>query len=247
MRKHSRIFFGLSTACALLLVLSPPAVNAQNDGPAYFRHLVTTVKPDRVAEFESLLRERAAALEAGGEQGFRSVWQPVQGPQYTYVIVDPIRSLAVLDEPPSATPSADWIHRVDAAITEQTSIILRNYPDLSIPGPEGYERDMARLRIRRTLPAVTNPYYQWQRDELVAKQREAGLTSLVTGRAVAGTSVQTWISLAHIDDNASQEGNIIATVMPLQERVQMFERGSGLLAYSEDWIVRFRPDLGFRN
>ena len=233
-------------AIATLGTLSVPPLMAQTDGPAYVRHVMTTVKPERVAEFESLLEERAATLRESGQQGFRNVYESVQGDRYTYLIEDPVPSIATLDEPPAAMPSLDWTRRVQEAVTAQRSVIIRAYPDLSIPAGAGTEPGLVHYRLRRNIPARTQEYYQWQANELVPAMRESGRPAwFFTGRVIAGGSPQSWISLAHVDNWASLEVNNFAETMTPAERGQMFSRGSSVLSYAEDSFFRFRPDLSF--
>jgi len=231
---------------ATLLALSVPTVMAQTDGPAYVRHVIATAKPDRVVEFESLLEERAAILSDSGQQGFRNVYESVQGDRYTYLIEDALPSLATLDEPPAVAPDPDWIRRVDGAVSAQRSVIIRAYPDLSIPAGAETERGLVHYRIRRNIPARTQEYYQWQANELVPAMRDAGRPAcFFTGRVIAGGSPQSWISLAHVDNWAALEVNNFAETMTPVERTQMFSRGSSVLSYAEDSFFRFRPDLSF--
>lgn len=122
-------------AIATLGTLSVPPLMAQTDGPAYVRHVMTTVKPERVAEFESLLEERAATLRESGQQGFRNVYESVQGDLYTYLIEDPVPSIATLDEPPAAMPSLDWTRRVQEAVTAQRSV--NNFAETLTPAERG--------------------------------------------------------------------------------------------------------------
>lgn len=233
-------------AIATLLALFVPPLMAQTDGPAYVRHVIATVKPDRVMEFESLLEERAAILRDSGQQGFRNVYESVQGARYTYLIEDPLPSLAALDEPSAAEPSSDWTDRFDGAVSTQRSVIIRAYPDLSIPAGAETERSLVHYRIRRNIPARTQEYYQWQTNELVPAMREAGRPAwFFTGRVIAGGSPQSWISLAHVDNWAALEVNNFAETMTPAERAQMFSRGSSVLSYADDSFFRFRPELSF--
>ena len=96
MSKTSRLFCILTVGIALSI--SAPLAVAQDDDPTYMWVFLTTVKSDRVAEFEELLKQRAAGLKATGE-GFRSVYQSVVGDQYTYMMADYISAIEVLDTP----------------------------------------------------------------------------------------------------------------------------------------------------
>ncbi len=242
---RSRFSAGMSSFFAFSLAIVASFAIAQDDEAAYVRHVTATVKPDRVAQFENLLRDRAVALEAAGDQAYRHVYEYLSGTLYTYLVVDPLPTLAVRDRPPAVPVPPELSEGVRDTVMSRESMTLLTYPDLSIPLATGEERGLARLRLRRNIPARTRPYYLWQAEELVPAQREAGLKWLYTGRVIVGGSVQDWISLAHIDSWESLEGNILANTTTPQERGQMFSRGSGNLAYGEDIVVRYRPDLSF--
>ena len=113
-------------AIATLLALFVPPLMAQTDGPAYVRHVIATVKPDRVMEFESLLEERAAILRDSGRQGFRNVYESVQGDRYTYLIEDPLPSLAALDE-----RRPQMFSRGSSVLSYAEDSFFRFRPDLS--------------------------------------------------------------------------------------------------------------------
>lgn len=80
-----------------------------------------------IAEFEDLLKQRAARLRAGGRQPFRSVYESVHGEQYQYLMVDLVPSLAALDQPPppEEMPTPLWVSRMDAVQSAQRVVILR--------------------------------------------------------------------------------------------------------------------------
>ena len=110
-----------SFVIGLVLTISAPQAMAQNDDTTYMWAFLTTVKSDRVAEFEELLRTRSAGLEATGE-GFRSVYESVVGDQFTYLMADYVAAIEVLDQPtpPGRIPPPGWTNRNDAATTAQT-------------------------------------------------------------------------------------------------------------------------------
>jgi len=236
--------------CSLLVGLgwtfSAPLTQAQDSNPTYMQVFLTTVKSDRVAEFENLLRERAAGLAASGE-GFRSVYQTLVGDQFTYMMSDFLPSLALLDGPPrpDRAPPPGWGPRNDAAQTAQTTLLMRRYLDLRIPAAEGSERDLVRVRIRRNAPGRTQDYYEWQANELLPALREAGVTGFLINRVVLGGSSGTWISFQSIDSIASTEGNVLAESMGETQAAQMLARGAAMLVHTEDLIMRYRPDLGY--
>ena len=235
-----------SLVVGLVLTISAPLALAQNDDTTYMYVFLTTVKSDRVAEFEELLRTRAAGLEAAGP-GFRSVYESVVGDQFTYLMADYVSAIDVLDQPtsPGRIPPPGWTNRNDAATTAQTVLLMRRYDDLRIAAAEGSERDLVRVRIRRNAPGRTQDYYEWQANELMPALREAGVTGFLTNRVILGDSNQTWMSFANIDSYASTENNVLAESMGEQQAAQMIGRGAAMLVHTEDLIMRYRPDLSY--
>ena len=234
-----------SFVIGLVLTISAPQAMAQNDDTTYMWVFLTTVKSDRVAEFEELLRQRSAGLEATGE-GFRSVYESVVGDQYTYMMSDYVPAIEVLDTPqPDRAPPPGWGSRNDAVTTAQTVLLMRRYPELRTDAPGGPERDLVRVRIRRNAPGRTQDYYDWQADQLLPALREAGVTGFLSNRVVLGGSSQTWVSFASIDNIASTENNVLAESMGERQAEQMLARGAAMLVHTEDLIMRLRPDLGY--
>ena len=229
----------------LVLSISVPQAMAQNDDTTYVRVFATTVKSDRVAEFEDLLRQRSAGLEAAGP-GFRSVYESVAGEQFTYLMVDFVPSVAALDGPGTAPPPG-WGNRNDAATSAQTVLVMRRYSDLRIPAAEGAERDLVQVRIRRNAPGRTQDFYEWQANQLLPALREAGVSDFFINRVILGGSSQTWMSFSSIESLASTQNDILAESMGERQAAQMIERGMAMLVHTEDLIMRYRSDLSFMN
>lgn len=246
-------FVRISSAVLSFLVLglgfavTAPLAQAQDADPTYMQVFLTTVKSDRIAEFENLLKERAAGLAATGE-GFRSVYQVLAGDQYTYMMSDFLPSMAALDRPrPNRAPPQGWGPRNDAVTTAQTIMLMQRYPELRLPGPgEPGERNLVRIRIRQNAPGRTQDYYEWQANELLPALRDAGVTNLLINRVVLGGNAQTWVSFHAIDNMASTEEDILAESMGERQAAQLLARGNAMLVHTEDLITQFRPELGYR-
>lgn len=237
-----------SLLLGLALSVAASAVNAQNDDATYLRVLITTVKSDRVAEFEDLLGARTEGLEAVST-GFRSVYQVLMGEQFRYLMVDLVPSASAMDGPlaPGAVVPPQWGTRNDAVTLSQTQLIMRRYADLRIPAEAGSERDLVRVRIRRNAPGRNQDYYEWQLNQLFPALREAGVTGVLTNRVVLGGSNQTWVSFSSIDNLSSTQTNVLAESMGERQAAQMIQRGADMLVHTEDLIMRYRTDLSFSN
>lgn len=232
-----------------LAALIGPVSIAQPAAEGYVRYFITTVNHDGVAEFEELLKERAAGIRAGGRQAFRSVYESVHGEQYRYLMVDAVPSLATLDQaaPPAAAPGPLWGRRMDAVQSAQRVEILRTYPELSIPPAQGTVRDLVRVRIRRAAPDRIQDYNDWLANQLVPALRNAGASGVVFGRVILGGSTQTWVSISNEPSFAAMGTDVLAESMGARQSAQMIARGMAMLDYTEDLVMRFRPDLGFVN
>jgi len=237
-----------SLLLGLALSVAASVVNAQDGDATYTRVFITTVKSDRVAEFEDLVRARTEGLEAA-RTGFRSVYQVLVGEQFRYLMVDFIPSASAMDQPlaPGAVTPPQWGTRNDAVTLSQTVLIMRRYADLRIPAEAGSERDLVRVRIRRNAPGRNQDYYEWQVNQLLPALREAGVTGTLTNRVVLGGSNQTWVSFSGIDNLASTQTNVLAESMGERQAAQMLQRGTDMLVHTEDLIMRYRTDLSFNN
>lgn len=242
------LLFRISIVGLLAVVLAPLAI-AQTQEATYVRYFITTVNHDGVAEFEDLLKERAAGLKTGGRQPFRSVYQVLHGVQYRYLMVDSVPSLAVLDQPPpsAGAPTPLWASRMDAVQSAQQVVILRAYPELNIPPAQGAARNLVRMRIRRTAPGRTQDYYEWAAKQLVPALRGAGVRGVLFGRVILGDSPETWITVSDEPSFAAMGTDVLAKSMGAAQSAQMLGRGMAMLVHTEDLVMRYRPDLGFVN
>ena len=246
---HCAMFaFLRSLLLCLALSFAASVVNAQDDDVSYLRVLITTVKSDRVAEFEDLLGARTEGMEAVST-GFRSVYQVLMGEQFRYLMVDLIPSVSAMDGSlaPGAVVPPQWGTRNDAVTLSQTQLIMRRYADLRILAEAGSERDLVRVRIRRNAPGRNRDYYDWQVNQLFPALREAGVSGILTNRVVLGGSNQTWVSFSSIDNLASTQTNVLAESMGERQAAQMLQRGADMLVHTEDLIMRYRADLSFSN
>ena len=99
----------LAAVAGLLLSLAPPSALAQDDEPGWVNVRVIEVKPDRVAEWEQLHKQRNEAFKKAGRT-VPEIWEVVRGNVDEYHIVTMVPKLGGNDEP-QPDPLARISHR----------------------------------------------------------------------------------------------------------------------------------------
>lgn len=227
-------------AAGLLFAALPSVVSAQEDAVATITARLVTVKGDRVAQWESLQRERTLALRARGI-GFRHVFRSLRGTTLTYLIITPgTRS--------NVPVTRNWVTAVNGMIVSGQVSTLRAYPELgtNTSGSTAITTDFVRIRIRTVPPGRSNDYYEWQRDELVPALQTAGIGDTRVARIALGGNTNTWMRFGFIDSLPTLSGpNILAESMGVEEAQQMLDRGNALTSNATDVIYSYRADLSY--
>ena len=93
---------------------------------------------------------------------------------------------------------------------------------------------------------MNGAYEDWQQEQLVPALRDAGVTGYYTRRTILGGSGGNWVTLANVDNMASI-GFGLGQVLEQSRLQEVFSGDDGLIVHGEDYLMRYRPDLGFRN
>lgn len=199
---------------------------------------VVTVKADRLAQWESLQKEATEALQANGE-GFRHIYQRVQGPLDTYLIIVP-------EAQANLPVTENWLTAIGGTIVSRSSVRLQNYPDAATlqSGPAVPTQFMY-SRIRTVAAGQSDDYYEWLRDELIPALREANVGDVRTLRVALGGNTRTWITFSYVDALPGSGPNPLAESMGQQAMERMLARGDAMVISSSDYFYQFRPDLSF--
>jgi hypothetical protein len=212
---------------------------------------VISVKADRVAEFEDLLKELGAAMSQRGEPGFE-VWQVAFGDQATYHIVSPLQSFASLPQMQANPPMeperwAGWLGRMQSTIDSQTLSVGQMHADLSITPEQqaGAAAPELMLLIRQALlPGKREAFVGWMRDELLPALRKTNMMGVFTNEMAFGTESRQWVFAVPLRTWAELDRPMpLYTSMGQQAAQQLLDRGDAMVERGETIVLRARPDL----
>ena len=128
----------------------PEYVAAQDDeGPQWLSVRRVTTHAGGLQTWVEQQRQMAERRKEVGA-GTRHVWQEIEGDIDTFHIVTFPESFAGRDTPPDeplmGDAQAEWAEKIGPTIDSRSTMILRNYPELSIAPEEGSEPNLLSLR-----------------------------------------------------------------------------------------------------
>ena len=235
----------LPSLIVILGASAAPSAWAQEQDAGFINVRVIQVKPDRIAEWEELQKEMSAAMKKAGAT--RHIWQVARGGIDTYHIVTYVSELGANDEPAEnplgATRFAAWAGRVGQCVGDRQVLVLRRYPDLTIPMKDGATPNLMLLALRTTEPDGRTEYADYLRDQFVPALKKAKVDGFYVSRVFAGDSPDTWVVANMVDkwsdfdtphpiiETLGQEAGakVFAGLSPMMER-----RENVLLSYRED-------------
>ncbi len=228
----------------VLLISAPTMMLAQDEepaGPGYINIRIQTVKPDRVAQWESLRKEMSENRQEGG-WAFYHVYQRQLGPLTTYLMVSPATAIgepgAAIEEPPAVPISENWFNAMWGTLDSQSLITLRTYPELATLQTESAHpsANFVHVRIRTAAAGRSADFEEWLRDDLVPGLRAAGAGDVRNLRIVLGGSPRTWVTFSFVEGWPEP-------AVELDPRI--LARGDALVATQTHYFYSFREDLSF--
>lgn len=220
----------------VLLISAPTMILAQDEGPRYINLRVVTVKPDQLAQWESVMKERSEVVQEAG-QAFFHIFARQRGPLDTYLIITPGTTIG---GPATGVPgSQNWVTALRNTLASQSLNTLQTYPEASTDPTRSVHPGANFMHARlRTVAAGRNQDYEtWLTDELIPALREAEVGDVRTFRSVLGGSPRTWVTLSFVD-GWPPTGDI-----DLDDR--MLARGDAMVVAQTDYFYTFREDLSF--
>jgi hypothetical protein len=221
------------------LVVFMAVLSASAVASAQVNIRVVTVKADRVAQWESLQKEATEAVQANGE-GFRHIFQRIQGPLDTYLIITP-------EAQANIPVTENWFTAVDGTIVSRSSVRLQNFPDAATlqGGGPAVPTEFMHARLRTIAAGRSDDYYEWLRDELIPALREADVGDVRTLRVVLGGNTREWVTYSFVEALPGSGPNPLAESMGQQAMERMLARGDAMVTSYTEYFYRFRPDLSF--
>jgi hypothetical protein len=241
-----------SVLLLLTAMLLPAWSVAQDDDAAPTWLIVRSVTTHAGQEdiWAEQQRRLAAAHKERGDST-RHVWEEISGNLNTFHIVsfpDQIGGGGGQGGPNADPPMGDgqdvWFATTGPTIDARSSMILRNFPALSIPPAEGSEPGLLILRRTTVAPGRSGDYNDWLSEHLVPALKKAGATGVNFNRLFSGGDTNLWISGSRVASMAEFTGPGPLASLSGEERAAVFGAlGEGVIWQSERMLLRFRDDL----
>ncbi len=248
----------ISTKMALLAVgslllttmtlLAPVSAGAQDEERSFSDIRTVRIKASKYQEFIELQTTFRDALQADGRPG-RDVWQEVRGDVGVMHIVNPIDSLAELDEqwvPPMEEDAwAEWVEAINGTVNSSARMILRRHPEYSIPSDDDSAPAMLVLRYTTVAPGKGGAYHDWLENQLVPALTAGGASGVSFGHVALGGDTNLWVSASRVANWTEIDGPGPLAAMSEEERAALFAPYGDMVTKSEVRVLRYRTDLSY--
>ena len=235
-------------AALLLAAVLPAAALAQEaeDVTPWMEMALVGVDPGQVDEFLAAQRE-LAALEQKAGIPWRSVSRTaVFGNTYRFVIVTPLAQFARLDRPAPPDPARVSIeNRIQRTVTSRQTFALRTTPDIDNPLPDGRDPALMLVQLVSVVPGRERDYIRVMAEEVLPHFKEANMHHSSGALTLGGDSG--YVHFFHLGNFAAlDQGSPMARALGPEGALEVTAKLAGVLARTEQWVVRHQPELSFR-
>jgi len=237
---------GGSLLLAIILLL--PAFVAAQDGEErqYLAVRTVTVTAEGSATWVEQQRQLAAVHKERGDPT-RHVWQEVTGDIDTFHIVTFPDGFAGRDEAPEGPPmgdaQAEWVAKISPTVASRNTVVLRRYPQHTIPNADGSEPGLSTLRYTTIAPGKSGAFNTWIGEKLVPALKKGGAEGVRFNRIVFGGNTDVWVSSNSLPNFAALDEPGPLAGLSDEERAEMFDGWGEMVWESDVRLVRFRDDL----
>jgi hypothetical protein len=235
-------FVGLTLAFSLAGTAT--TASAAEAATPWTHVIIVKVKPDRIAEFEALARQRNAANVAA-KQPAAEFYQVVAGDEFTYHIVIPMNALMENDSakpPMAAAAMAAWEQRLMSVVESIRNLYVRNLGEYG-PQPKG-NVSLIYLRTTTVVSGKEAAFAAWVAKDLGPAMANSGMRSTFA-QGMFGDSLRNFYSLSPVANWAQFD-------KPSPIEKSLGEKGMEKLLSPLDTVVQDssvvlltpRPDLG---
>ena len=207
---------------------------------------IVGVDPGQVAEFIAAQKE-LAALEQKAGVPWRSVSRTaVFGDTYRFVIMTPLAQFARLDRPGRPDPARASVEsRIERALTSHRTFALRTTPDLDNPLPDDRDPALTLVQLITVVPGREQDYIRVMAEDVLPHFKEANMHHSTGALTLGGDSG--FVHFFHVANfGALDQGSPLARALGAEGAMEVTSKLAGVLARSEQWVVRYLPDLSFR-
>ena len=218
---------------------------AQNPAP-WLEMTIVQVDPARVGEFLAAQREISALDEEAGVP-WRSVGRTaVFGDTYRFVITTPLANFAQLDRAADDDPArAAAVGRIRNVITSRVTYAVRTAPTLDNPLPDGDTPALMLVQVVSIAPGREQEYLRVMAEDVLPHFDEAEMHHTTGALTFGGEGG--YVHVFHVDDFAAlDQGSPLARALGAPAALEVMAKLSGVVTRSEQWLVRYLPDVSFR-
>ncbi len=214
------------------------------------RVLMTSVKPDRAADFEAAVKQANALYAKIPGVRSRTMFQSLTGP-HQYMLVRDYDKWADLDASPvtkALVANAELAAinlRIGSCTESSTMIIEELLQNLSMPTRPTEPPEIIRLARNRIRPDKTAEFEAIVKDELLPANLKAGSPSFTTRRVRFGGHTHDYYISTRLTGFADIANPGITKTMGEEAYRRMVAKLSAITLQRELNLYRFRPDLSY--
>ncbi len=233
----------------LLLAGALPVMAAGQDDPEvapWMEMSLVGVAPGQVDEFLAAQRE-LAALEQKAGVSWRSVSRTAGfGDTHRFLILKPFARFAGRDRPDQPDPARARIEaRLQRTLTSHATFALRTTPDLDNPLPDDEDPTLTLVQWVTVIPGREQDYIRVMAEDVMPHFAEADMHHASGAITLGGNGG--YVHFFHVGDFAAlDQGSPLARALGPEGAMKVTAKLAGVLARSEQWVVRQLPDLSFR-
>jgi hypothetical protein len=232
---------------------SQPAAAPQRN---WYSVTVTTVKPDRVAEWREIQKSQTIPMQQKGGIKSRETWQSGApfGDANTFGIVTPIDKLATYDMPPLALrilgdgPGRAYQDKLAALMMSRRTFAIQDRAELSMPPAPNAKFVLAVLLDVTVVPGHEQQYEAYVKDDLLPlmKKDKARTVGFGLSRTVFGGNAGEYHEVTYMASFADLDlGPAQTRLMSATERAAMAAKRSPHIAHVERSLLRYVPELSY--
>ena len=234
-------------ALALSAVIAAPAM-AQR--PTIRRVLMTTVKADRVGDFEAAVRDYNEALKKIPGARNQGQFQSLSGPNQFLLVRDYEKwedlDGGAVNDAMQANPQLSRISaRIYACIESSTMVVQELQPELSTATTPSEQIQLLRIARTRILPGKRKEWEAMVKNELLPAYMKAGYGSFTVRRVRFGAPGNEYWDTLRMAKWADAGTNKLQKSMGQAAYDSLNDRLGALTESRELNVYRFRQDLSF--
>ena len=230
---------------SLVLVAVASTARAQVP-PPWLEMTIVQVDPGRVDEFLAAQRE-ISALEKEAGTPWRGVGRTaVFGDTYRFVITTPLANFARFDRAGDDDGArAAIVSRIRNVITSRATYAVRTAPTLDNPLPDGEAPALMIVQVVSVAPGREQEYLRVMAEDVLPHFDEAEMHHTTGALTFGGEGG--YVHVFHVDNFAAlDQGSPMARALGAPAALEVMAKLSGVVTRSEQWLVRYLPDVSFQ-